>query len=311
MQPATRPEIAADPWPALPLAEWRDTCRTVHLWTQIIGKIRLALSPPLNHWWHVALMVGPEGLGTGPIPYREEAFEIRLDLLRDFLEIRTSRGATRRLALRAEPVSRFYRRLMSALQSQGIEVEVNTRPQEIADPIPFERDDRPGSYDHEFVQRWHRILLSTAVVLQEFRSGFVGKCSPVHFFWGSFDLACTRFSGRPAPPRKGVISGPAYSHEVISVGFWPGGGLVDDAAFYAYAVPEPPGLQDQSIRPPGAAWNRELREFVLMYEGARRTGSPRTALLEFMESAYEAAARTANWDRASLEQASPPYRRAA
>jgi hypothetical protein len=203
--------------------------------------------------------------------------------------------------LRGEPVAEFYRGIFEALKSLGIDVEINLMPQEVPGAVPFDRDYTNSSYDPEYANRLWRILVSTSKVLQQFRARFRGKCSPVHFFWGSFDLACTRFSGRPAPPRKGVISGPAYSHEVSSAGFWPGGGAVDGPAFYAYTVPQPAGVETQAVRPAGAGWNSELSEFILMYDDVRRAASPEKSLYEFLESTYDAGARLARWDRAALE----------
>ena len=261
----------------------------------------MTLSPPLNHFWHVTLYPNSRGLTTGAIPCDSGVFEIQFDFLAHTLDLHGSAGERCVLPLRAESVASFYGRVMEALRGLGIHCAINTRPQERPNPTPFELDNRPGAYDRESAQRLWRILLSANEVMQEFRSGFIGKCSPVHFFWGSFDLACTRFSGRTAPPRKGVISGPAYSHEVISAGFWPGGGAVEGAAFYAYAVPGPAGLDAAPVRPAAAAWNKDLGEFLLMYEDVRKAGDPRAALREFLDSTYEAAARLANWDRNALE----------
>lgn len=291
-----------DAWPALPLRPWQETYRTVHLWTQIVGKIRMSLSPPQNHFWHVTLYPNARGLTTGPIPCGAvEVFEIQFDFAAHALDIRVDSGERRVLPLRAEPVAAFYGRVMEALFGLGIRCAINTKPQELPDVTLFDQDQRPGAYDSESVRRLWRILLSTAEVLQEFRSGFIGKCSPVQFFWGSFDLACTRFSGRPALQRRGAISGPAYSHEVISAGFWPGGGAVDGPAFYAYAVPKPEGLEASVVRPAAAHWNTDLGEFLLMYDDVRQAPDPRAALREFLDSTYEAAANLAKWDRASLE----------
>lgn len=288
-------------WPSLPLRDWRDACHTLHLWTQIAGKIRLTLSPPLNHWWHVSLYVNARGLTTGPIPCPPGLFEIQFDLRRHEVTIQTSEGDSVSRPLRAESVAEFYLGTMEALRSLGIAVEINLRPQELANAVPFDRDTVNCSYDAESAHKFWRVLMSSAKVLERFRSKFIGKCSPVHFFWGSFDLACTRFSGRPAPPRKGVISGPAYSHEVCSAGFWPGGGAVDGPAYYCYAVPQPPGIEKEPIRPAAAGWNAQLSEFILMYDDVRTAESPEQALYEFLESTYEAVARLAKWDRAALE----------
>jgi hypothetical protein len=291
----------ADDWPSLPLGEWQETYDTLHRWTQIAGKIRMSLSPPQNHYWHVALYVNARGLTTSPIPCGDAVFEMQFDFLAHVLDIWTDGGERRVLPLRAEPVAAFYGRVMEALHAVGVGCTINTKPQEMADATLFEEDQRPRVYDGDAARRLWRILQSTGEVMQEFRSGFVGKCSPVHFFWGSFDLAHTRFSGRTAPPRKGVISGPAYSHEVISAGFWPGGAGVDGPAFYAYAVPAPPGLEAASVRPAAAQWNGNLKEFILMYDDVRQSGDPRKALREFLDSTYEAAARLAHWDRTALE----------
>ena len=288
-------------WPPLPLHEWQDTYRTLHMWTQIVGKIRMALAPPLNHWWQCTLYVNSRGLTTGPVPYTPGCFEIQFDFQKHKLDIVSSEGPAASKPLRAESVASFYGGLMESLASMGIAVEINPKPQEVADPVPFDQDFTHCSYDAEYAHRFWRILLSSAKVLERFRAKFIGKCSPVHFFWGSFDLACTRFSGRTAPPRKGVISGPAYSHEVCSAGFWPGGGAIDGPAYYAYAVPAPAGIDTEPIRPAAASWNAQLSEFLLMYDDVRQSPSPEHALYDFLESTYEAAARLASWDRASLE----------
>jgi hypothetical protein len=288
-------------WPSLPLSEWQDTYRTLHMWTQIVGKIRMALSPPVNHWWQVSLYVNSRGLTTGPVPYSAGVFEIQFDFLNHALLISTSEGSSMSRPLTAEPVASFYGGISECLASLGIAVNINLKPQEIAAPVPFDRDVANCSYDAEYAHRHWRILLSTAKVMEQFRARFIGKCSPVHFFWGSFDLACTRFSGRLAPPRRGVISGPAYSHEVCSAGFWPGGGAVDGPAFYSYTIPQPDGLPAAHVRPPAAKWNAQVSEFILMYDDVRLAASPEGALLEFLESTYEAGADLAKWDRARLE----------
>jgi hypothetical protein len=288
-------------WPPLPLHEWQDTYRTLHMWTQIVGKVRMALSPPMNHWWHVALYVNSRGLTTGPIPYPPGVFEIQFDFLKHEVNIATSEGPSYSRPLRGESVASFYGAMREALESLGIAVEIDPMPQEVAGAVSFDRDYANCTYDAEYANRHWRILVSSAKVLQRFRAKFIGKCSPVHFFWGSFDLACTRFSGRTAPARKGVISGPAYSHEESSAGFWPGGGVVDGPAFYSYTVPQPPGIESQPIHPAGAGWNARLSEFILMYDDVRRAESPEEALYEFLESTYDAGARLAKWDRAALE----------
>lgn len=292
-------------WPDLPLEAWKDTYATLHLWTQIVGKIRLRLSPPVNHWWHVTLYVNSRGLTTSPIPYAAGTFEIQFDFLDHKLAIQTSDGASRQLRLAPRPVADFYRELMATLRSIGINVEIDPKPDEVSDPIPFEQDTVHKSYDPEYANRFWRILVSVDKVFKQFRSGFIGKCSPVHFFWGSFDLAVTRFSGRPAParPQADPITREAYSHEVISAGFWPGSGDIKGPAFYSYAVPEPPGFSKQPVRPSAAFYHPQLSEFLLMYDDIRRAASPGAVLLEFLQRVYEAGATLANWDRKALERA--------
>jgi hypothetical protein len=279
-------------WPALPLAEWQDTYRTLHMWTQIVGKIRMTQSPPLNHWWHVSLYVNARGLTTGPVPYPSGVFEIQFDFQKHILEICTSDGACVTRPLKAESVAAFYAGLVENVGSLGITVKLNLKPQEIANPIPFDVDVSNCSYDPDYANRLWRILVSSGQVLEKFRGKFIGKCSPVHFFWGSFDLACTRFSGRLAPPRKGAISGPAYSHEVCSAGFWPGGGVIDGPAFYSYTIPQPAGIAD------APNCNPALSEFILMYDDMRNAESPEDTLFEFLQSTYNAGA--GKWDRELL-----------
>ncbi len=288
-------------WPALPLDEWEATYRTLHMWTQIVGKVRLALTPLVNHWWNCALYVNTRGLTTSPIPYRGSAFEIQFDFIEHRLELRTP-DADRAFSLTGMSVAGFYRELFSMLRGAGIAVEINPKPQEIPNPIPFDQDDTHASYDPEYTYRLGRILLSANTVLQEFRARFIGKTSPVHFFWGSFDLCCTRFNGRRAPARRGIITAEAYSHECISVGWWPGGGEVTGPAFYAYTAPEPPGLAAQTVRPAGGSYQSKLHEFLLMYDEVRRAASPGGEILDFAQSTYEAGAKLAGWDRASLER---------
>jgi hypothetical protein len=288
-------------WPALPLAEWQSTYRTLHMWTQIVGKIRMSLSVPLNHWWHVPLYVSSRGLTTGPVPYTHGIFEILFDFQKHELHLVSSEGARIARPLKAECVASFYEAVTGILPKVGIEVQIDPRPQEVADGIPFDKDTTNCSYDPEYANRFWRILVSSGKVMERFRGKFLGKCSPVHFFWGSFDLACTRFSGRLAPPRKGAISGPAYSHEESSAGFWPGGGAVDGPAYYAYTVPAPEGIDKAAVRPAGAAWNAQLSEFILMYDDVRQAQSPEAALYEFLESTYDAGARLGHWDRTALE----------
>ena len=286
-------------WPALPLDAWHDTYQTLHLWTQIAGKIRLTLAPKVNHWWHSALYVNARGLTTSPIPYGAGGFELRFDFFDHRFNILSCDGRRASVPLAPQSVAEFYGKVMQGLGSLGIQVSINTRPQELPNPIPFEQDFEHKSYDPEYAHRFWRVLLLTDAVMQEFRGRFLGKSSPVHFFWGSFDLACTRFSGKPAPPRKGVITGEAYSHECISVGFWPGEGL-GQPAFYSYTAPAPPGLAHE----PETArfWNTQLSEFVLPYDDVRNAAAPRTALMDFMQSTYAAGARLAGWDRRALER---------
>ena len=292
----------SDEWPALPLDEWSDTYHTLHMWLQIVGKIRVGLTPRQNHWWNSALYVTATGLTTSPMPCAGGAFGIDLDFNTHALEIRTSAGRVTRVALVAKPVCVFYRELMSALHAEGIAVEINTRPQEVPEPIAFEDDDVHRRYDPEYAHRLWRILLSTKLVLDEVRARFVGKVSPVHFFWGSFDLACTRFSGERAPPRNGVISSEAYSHACSSVGWWPGSGDVKGPAFYAYAFPEPEGYPHAAVLPETAFYHTQLHEFVLTYDEVRRAESPRAQILDFAQSTYAAGADLAHWDRAALER---------
>lgn len=293
----------AENWPALPLNEWKDTYRTLHLWTQIIGKIRMTLCAPLNHWWHVTLYVNARGLTTGPIPCDRGVFEIQLDFQNHALEISTSDVTRASRPLKPESVAAFYAVISEALASLDIAVSINPKPQEIPGAVPFDQDFSNGSYDPGYANRLWRILVSTTKVMEQFRGQFIGKCSLVHFFWGSFDLACTRFSGRLAPPRKGAISGPAYSHEVCSAGFWPGGGSIDGPAFYSYTIPQPAGLDQAQVKPAKAMWNKDLSEFILMYDDLRRAPEPEQALLSFLNSTYEAGARLAKWDREALEPA--------
>ena len=296
--------LAEQAWPALPPGEWENTYRTLHMWTQIVGKIRMSLAPLQNHWWNTALYVSTRGLTTSPIPYQGRTFAIQFDFIHHRIEIQTPDGTERVLTLSSKSVAAFYRELFSALGETGIEIKINTKPQEVADPISFESDDTHASYDAEYANRFWRILRSTDLVFQEFRSRFQGKQSPVHFFWGSFDLCCTRFSGRICPPRKGVITSEAYSHECSSVGWWPGGGDVAGPAFYAYTAPEPKGYAEQPVRPGGAGYQKKLHEYLLMYDEVRRATSPGHEILEFAQSTYEAGANLAGWDRASLERKS-------
>jgi hypothetical protein len=292
-------------WPALPLAEWEPTYRTLHMWTQIVGKIRLGLAPLQNHFWNVALYVNTRGLTTSPIPYRGRTFELQFDLVQHRLELLTRDGC-RSFPLVPQSVAAFYRELFSMLHATGIDVQINPKPQEIPNPIPFNQDETHASYDPEYANRLWRILASTDIVFHEFRARFIGKSSPVHFFWGSFDLCCTRFSGRPAPPRKGIITSESYSHECSSVGWWPGGGDLTAPAFYSYTAPEPSGFGGQSVKPANGLYQSNLHEFLLMYDDVRRAKSPSAEILEFAQSTYEAGANTAKWDRALLERQPKP-----
>jgi hypothetical protein len=292
-------------WPALPLAEWKDTYATLHMWTQVVGKIRLALSPPINHFWGTTFYVTARGLTTSPMPYRRGTVEINFNFIAHTLEIVTSLGETRSFRLVPRTVAEFYFELMSTLHSLGIDAKVWTMPVEVPRPVRFNLDQAHSSYDSEYAHRFWQILVSVSTVLWEFRSGFIGKASPVHFFWGSFDLAATRFSGRPAPKRPDAdfITKEAYSHEVISHGFWPGDGeVIKDAAFYAYAAPEPAGFRDQRAIPSRAFYSGEKNEFFLMYDDVRLAHSPEQALMEFCQSTYEAGANLGHWDRANLER---------
>jgi hypothetical protein len=295
----------AERWPALPLAEWKDTYATLHMWTQIVGKVRLALTPPINHFWGTALYVTSRGLTTSAIPYDGGAFEVQFDFIAHSLEITTSLGESRSFRLIPRTVAEFYAEFMGALHSLGIDVKVWAMPVEVPRPVRFTLDESHKSYDGEYAHRFWRILVSADNIFREFRSRFIGKCSPVHFFWGSFDLAVTRFSGRRAPERPGAdsITKEAYSHECISVGFWPGDGeVVKDAAFYAYAAPEPAGFGARRVLPAKAFYSKEKSEFFLMYDDVRLADSPEQALLDFCQSTYEAGAILGNWDRANLER---------
>ena len=294
-------------WPSLPLDAWKDTYATLHMWTQIVGKVRLRLTPVVNHWWNVPLYVTARGLSTSRIPYGERSFEIWFDFLRHQLVIETSDGLQKTLPLLPRSVADFYQEFMKALHSAGIDVKIWHMPVEIPNPIAFDQDRVHASYDAASVEKFWRILMSVDAVFNEFRSGFLGKCSPVHFFWGSFDLAVSRFSGRRAPERAGAdaITREAYSHEVSSVGFWPGGGVIQDAAFYSYTSPEPQGFKEARVRPGAAFYHKQVGEFILMYEDVRRANSPSASLLDFCRSTYEAGASLGKWDRESLERAAP------
>jgi len=290
--------------PGLPLEEWKDTYETLHMWTQVVGKIPLTLNPKMNHWWEVALYVNARGLETRLIPFGAGVFQIRFDFLSHELIIETNARQTALVSLRPQPVAEFYREVMAALALCGINVKIYAKPVEVPDPIRFEEDYQHASYDPEYVSRFWQILVFANTVFEEFRASFIGKCSPVHFFWGSFDLAVTRFSGRRAPERADAdpITREAYSHEVISAGFWPGGGDIKGPAFYSYTVPEPAGLAGAAVRPNAAFYHPDMREFFLMYDDVRQSASPRGTLLEFLHSTYDAGANLAGWDRSALER---------
>jgi hypothetical protein len=307
LSPVSTALSSADAWPALPLLEWEPTRATLHMWTQIVGKVRMALSPPLNHWWHVTLYVSPRGFTTSAIPYGAQQFDIEFDFLADQVVIRTSRGNIETVRLYPRSVADFYQEFMAKLKSAGVEVEISMAPQEVPNPIPFNQDREHASYDAEQARRFWRVLMSCDHVFKEFRGGFTGKCSPVHFFWGSFDLAVTRFSGRRAPPRPGAdrMTREAYSHEEISLGWWPGGGAVKDAAFYAYAAPEPEGFKTRPIQPGSALYDQTLGEYLMMYGDVRKSGDPRAAVLAFAQSTYDSGAQLGKWDTA-LEVAHRP-----
>jgi hypothetical protein len=295
-------------WPELPYTAWRDTRATLHLWTQIVGKIRLALTPWVNHSWHTTLYVTVRGLGTSPIPYGDRTFSIDFDFIDHHLVIADSRGAVRRIGLRPRPVAEFYEAVMAALRGIGIRVAIHTMPNEIAGAIPFDVDRAPRAYDPEQAHRfWHVLRLSDGV-FSEFRTGFLGKVSPVHFFWGSFDLAVTRFSGRRAPLHPGgvvnlpdAVTQEAYSHEVSSAGFWPGDDSAPEPVFYSYAYPEPEGYRTMRVQPQAASFSATAGEFILPYDAVRTATDKRATLLAFLDTTYQAAADAAGWDRAGLE----------
>ena len=302
---------AAD-WPALPVAEWRDTYATLHMWTQVVGKVRLARAPMLNHWWQVPLYVTSRGLTTSAMPDGPRTFQIDFDFIDHSLRLETSSGDTRTLALTSRSVADFYRETMDALRALGIQVSIWTRPVEIENPIPFEQDHQHATYEPEQAHRFWRALAQAARVLEASRTGFVGKCSPVHFFWGSFDLAVTRFSGRRAPPHPGGIPNLAdwvtresYSRECSSCGWWPGSGAIEEPAFYAYAYPEPEGYATHPVLPPEAFYHPEMREFILRWDDVRRAAEPERMVLDFARSTYAAAAERGRWDRAELESDDP------
>jgi hypothetical protein len=296
-------------WPSLPLEAWSDTHATLHRWMQIVGKMRLVQTSPVNHCWSVALYVTPRGLTTGPIPHGTRSFQIDFDFVEHQLRVAADDGRGAELPLQAQPVADFYRRLREDMRALGLEVAIDTRPNEVPDTIPLDTDTVHRSYDREYANRYWRILAQSSRVLDQFRARFIGKCSPVHFFWGAPDLAVTRFSGRPAPPHPGGIPNlpdrvvqEAYSHEVSSFGFWAGGGAVAYPAYYSYAYPEPAGFAAARVQPEAAFYSADLHEFVLPYDAVRTAASPDEALLAFAQSTYEAAADLGRWDRRALER---------
>ena len=298
-------------WPSLPLAQWNDTRDTLQRWVQVIGKTRLALSPPVNHWWHVTLYPTARGLTTSPMPYDDRQLEVELDFIDHNLLVRTSDGVTRVMPLVPRAVADFYREYTSLLESLGVHVRIRPVPSEMEDELPFTEDRQHRSYDPDAATRCWVLLSRAAQVIQQFRGRFIGKCSPVHIFWGGFDLACTRFSGRRAPVHPGGIPHlpdrvvrEAYSHECISAGWWPGtpGGPVAEPAFYAYSYGEPPGFAEARVRPDAAYYNSDLKEFVLPYEAVRTAARPEEMLLDFLQTTYEAGADLAGWDRQALER---------
>jgi hypothetical protein len=293
-----------DVLPALPFESWKDTLATLHMWTQVVGKVRLELCPLVNHWWNVPFYLTARGMTTSAMPYASGNVEIKFDFIDHKLLIETSDGRVSMIALEPQTVAEFYEKVMAALASRDIAVKIWTTPVEIPDPVPFEKDNVHSSYDADAVHKFWRILVWVDQVFKEFRAGFLGKVSPVHFFWGSFDLAVTRFSGRPAPERDGAdpITREAYSQEVSSAGFWPGGGDISGPAFYSYAAPEPVGFVQAKVLPKAAYYHPQLKEFLLMYDDVRAAESPRAALLEFLQTTYDAAANAAKWDRKNLER---------
>jgi hypothetical protein len=293
-------------WPALPYAGWESTLDTLHMWTQIVGKTRMALEPRQNHWWNVTLYVTPLGLTTSPMPYRGQTFVVDFDFVAHRLVMQTSDGRQHMMRLGPCSVAAFYTEYMSALKTLGIEVKIDRKPAEFDDTTPHDLDDHHASYDRLAVERFQNILVHTDRILKKFRSRFLGKCSPVHFFWGSFDLAVTRFTGELAPenPQADSMTREAYSHEVSSCGFWPGNRQFPHAAFYAYAAPAPDGFAKQPVRPSAAGWDTTLGEFILKYDDVRSLPDPEAAILDFCQSTYEAAANAGHWNRQVLERRS-------
>jgi hypothetical protein len=291
-------------WPALSWDEWKATADTLHMWTQIVGKTRLALTPLQNHWWNVPLYVTARGLGTSAMAYGDDVLDIEFDFVAHELHLRLGSGQSLSTPLRAQTVADFYSEYRASLAKLGVVVTIQPLPVEVANPVRFDLDTEHKSYDPVYAHRFWQVLVQAEKVFRSFGTGFLGKVSPVHFFWGSFDLAVTRFSGRPAPPRPGAdaIQREAYSHEVISAGFWPGNGGYGAAAFYCYAAPVPEGLAEAKVRPKAAEWDKALGEFIFKYDAVLAQESPDEALMEFLQSAYAAAADAAKWDRAALER---------
>jgi hypothetical protein len=301
---STATPVPSAEWPALPLDAWKDTYATLHMWTQIVGKVRLALTPLVNHWWNVPLYVNARGLTTSLLRAGDCEFEISFDFIDHQLTMHTCDNRTQTLALKPRTVADFYREFVSALNALDIHVKIWPMPVEIPDPIRFDQDTAHSAYDPEYANRFWRILANLDAVFSQFRAGFIGKSSPVHFFWGSFDFCVTRFSGRRAPERPGadVITREAYSHEVISVGFWPGSGKINGPAFYAYAAPAPKGFAEAMVRPASAYYDKDLGEFILLYDSVRAAADPAATLLEFLQSTYDAGANLGSWDRKELEK---------
>jgi hypothetical protein len=290
--------------PALPFDSWKNTLGTLHMWAQMVGKVRLKLCPLVNHWWNVPFYVTARGMTTSSMPYEQRAIEAQFDFIDHRLSIESSDGRAVAMALAPQSVAEFYKTFMAALGELGVNVPIWTVPCELPNPTPFEQDYAHASYDAEAAHKFWRIIVWVDEIFKEFRGGFQGKASPVHFFWGSFDLAVTRFSGRPAPERPGAdtITREAYSHEVSSAGFWPGGGDIKGPAFYSYAAPEPPGFAEARVGPQTAFYHPQMKEFLLMYDDVRAAASPKAALMEFLQSTYDAAADLGKWDRKSLER---------
>jgi hypothetical protein len=297
-------ETGNSAWPSLAWDEWAATADTLHMWTQIVGKTRLALTPLQNHWWNVPLYVTARGLSTSAMPYGDDVLDIEFDFVAHELHFRLGSGRALTIKLRAQTVADFYKEYLECLESRGVQVKIDPMPCELANPIRFDLDTEHKSYDAQYVERFWRILAHAEKIFEQWGTGFLGKVSPIHFFWGSFDMAVTRFSGRTAPPRPGAdsIQREAYSHEVISAGFWPGNGGYGVAAFYCYAAPVPEGLFEAKIRPAAAGWDQNLGEFLFKYDAVRAEALPDVALMEFLESAYAAAADAAKWDRRALER---------